>query len=71
MDEGQSTTSGSDGSFVFRCVDTGPHHLVVAAPGFAQRDLTLAAPHPTQLALTLVPETVETQIEVDSNEGGR
>src|ERR1700730_14150697 len=55
MDEGLSETSGSDGTFVFRCVVAGPHHLSIAAPGFAKRDLSLATPHAGPMDLVLQP----------------
>ncbi len=44
LDADQSEASGSDGTFVFRCVDPGPHHLSVSAQGFTPRDLSLTAP---------------------------
>src|ERR1700693_2501071 len=69
MDEGQSATSGSDGTFAFRCVVTGLHHLSIVAPGFSKRDLSLTAPHAAQMDIVLQPEVVETQVEVNGNDG--
>ena len=61
-------TSASDGSFRFPCVDNGPHHLLVIAPGFADNDLSLTTPHPASINLTLKLESVETQVEVGDDD---
>jgi hypothetical protein len=67
LDGSANQTSGSDGSFRFPCVEAGPHHLSATASGFASRDLSLTAPHPTQINFTLKPESVETQVDVDGD----
>ena len=68
LDQAQTATSASDGTFVFRCVDAGPHHLSAAAPGFAKRDLPLKSPHPDALDLILQPKEVDTQVDVSGND---
>ena len=70
LDGSANQTSGSDGTFRFLCVEAGPHHLSATAPGFAAHDLSLTTPHPTQINLTLKPESVETQIDVDDDNTG-
>ena len=67
LDGAINQTSASDGSFRFSCVENGPHHLVAIAPGFATHDLSLTTPHPTSISLTLKPESVETQVDVDDD----
>jgi len=67
LDGAANQTSASDGTFHFSCVENGPHHLAATAPGFANRDLSLTAPRLTQINLTLKPESVETQVDVDGD----
>src|SRR5580698_159282 len=68
LDQAQSVTSASDGTFVFSCVDAGPHHLLATAEGFAQRDLSLKSPHPETIDLILQPKEVDTQVDVNGND---
>jgi hypothetical protein len=68
LDQVHAVTSASDGTFVFPCVDAGPHHLSAAAPDFAQRDLSLKSPHPEVLDLILQPKEVDTQVDVNGND---
>jgi hypothetical protein len=69
LDGAATATSGADGRFAFPCVATGPHRLAVAADGFAETDMTTAAPHAGGLAITLKPESVETNVDVTADEG--
>ncbi|MCU1320503.1 MAG: hypothetical protein JWM43_152 [Acidobacteriaceae bacterium] len=68
LDGTQSETSSSDGRFHFVCVTTGSHKLSIAAPGFAERRLTLTTPQPNSLEVSLQPEEVQTEINVDGDD---
>jgi hypothetical protein len=64
LDGGRFTqTSAADGSFRFPCLARGNHKLVVSAPDFASRILTLTTPR-NPLTLTLQPATVDTNVDV-------
>jgi hypothetical protein len=64
LDGGRFTqTSAPDGSFRFPCLARGTHKLVVSAPDFASRILTLTTPR-NPLTLTLQPATVDTNVDV-------
>jgi hypothetical protein len=65
LDGKLSQTSGPDGQFRFACVASGSHHLVIAAPQFDSRILTIATPH-AALDLILQPATVDTNIDVSA-----
>jgi hypothetical protein len=67
LDEGRSATSGSDGKFRFTCVADGSHHLLATAEGFGPQSLSLTTPHNAAVDLTLHPEGVETQVNVDAD----
>lgn len=64
LDHRAAETSGSDGQFVFPCVDAGRHQLVVTMDGFANRTVTFTAPHGVPLDVVLKVATVETQVDV-------
>ena len=66
LDGALSQTSGGDGRYRFPCVSPGAHQLTVKAPGFADLTTSITLPHPGALDLTLIPEVVETQIDVDA-----
>jgi Carboxypeptidase regulatory-like domain len=70
LDGGQDQTSGADGAFAFLCVAGGSHHLTAAAAGFAQRAVTLTAPHAGGVDLMLQPEAVETRMDVNGDDDG-
>src|ERR1700722_5943022 len=70
LDGGQDQTSGADGAFAFLCVAGGSHHLTAAAAGFAQRAVTLTAPHAGGVDLILQPAAVETQMDVNGDDDG-
>ena len=65
LDRRESGRSGPDGRFRFPCVADGRHRLSAAAQGFAEGELSVTAPHATELDLVLQPATVETQVNVE------
>ena len=67
LDGGEGVTSGADGRFVFPCVANGAHKISAAADGFALSETAATAPHAASLALTLQPESVETNVEVSGD----
>ena len=69
LDGSQSEESGSDGTFHFKCIGDGPHHLTISAEGFAKHDLSLTTPHTAQLAFELKLESVESQVDVSADSG--
>ena len=69
LDGNQNEESGSDGSFHFLCIASGPHHLTAAAQGFAESTLSLTTPHNGPVVFTLKPEAVEIQMDVDADNG--
>ncbi len=64
--DGITQTSGDDGRYRFPCVTAGPHQLTARAAGFADSILAIKAPHTAALDVTLNPESVETQVDVDA-----
>ena len=68
LDGAQRETSGANGQFRFPCVSAGSHRLSITAPGFAKRDLSTSAPHATALDVVLQPESVETLVNVTSDD---
>jgi hypothetical protein len=68
MDNGQNETSSSNGQFRFSCVEGGSHHLVVVAAGFSKQEISFTAPHGSQMDVTLHPEEVETQMDVNADD---
>lgn len=69
LEDGRTTTSGSDGHFRFPCVAAGKHRLSASAEGFAVHDVPLVAPHPGEIALILEPDSVRTDVQVNAEEG--
>jgi hypothetical protein len=68
LDGGRLTqTSASDGSFRFPCLARGAHKLVVSAPDFASRILSISTPR-AALTLVLQPATVDTNVDVTAND---
>jgi hypothetical protein len=66
--DGVSVTSGDNGSFRFPCVSSGPHQLSISEPGFATLTLTLKTPHSAALNVTLQLDSVQTQIDVSTDQ---
>jgi hypothetical protein len=60
--------SGSDGRYAFACVAGGRHTIAATSEGFARREVTFSVPHPQSLDVTLVPATVETQVDVSGSD---
>jgi hypothetical protein len=69
LDGRQKVVSRSNGSFQFACVTDGKHRLRASAKGFAPLEEAVTAPHASDLNLVLKLEDVETQVEVDAEDG--
>lgn len=69
LDGGQAVVSGPDGRYRFLCVGDGVHRLAARAQGFAQGAVSVTVPHVGQVDVFLALEAVETQVEVNGDEG--
>lgn len=68
VNKGAPTTSGSDGRFRLPCLAPGALPLTVTAEGFAPLTVTVSLPHRGDLALTLQPASVQTNVEVTADD---
>ena len=68
LEDGHTTTSGSDGHFRFPCVATGSHRITVVAAGFAAKEIDVDARHSADLRLVLEPDSVRTDVQVNADE---
>jgi hypothetical protein len=67
LDNKLAATSGPDGNFRFDCVAKGSHRLVLSAPEFASRIVSVAVPR-AALDIVLQPATVDTNIDVAASD---
>jgi hypothetical protein len=70
LDATPTVTSDSTGQFRIPCIAPGHHTLSASASGFAQRALSVTAPHPSPLNLVLDPAAVDTTLDVAATDTG-
>jgi hypothetical protein len=68
LDDKLSATSDSNGEFRFDCVVKGQHRLVITAPAFSSRIVSVAVPRAAALDLVLQPATVDTSIDISADD---
>jgi len=66
LDGTQTAVSGSDGTFHFACVAAGAHQIIAIAQGFADRTISVNAPHPAALSVVLALASVQTDVSVNA-----